>query len=77
VNISGTQIKFGFVILIGLFAAVAGGTATKFYPYDSSSHTKPLRIPTWAGQSFFVAIGFVFVLLGMLGLCGYPIGSGE
>jgi hypothetical protein len=59
-----------FTVAIGLFAAILGGTANKFYPYQSSSNAKPPDIPVWLGRSFFIAIGMFFVVLGLLDLSG-------
>ena len=69
-TITGTQLEDIFSICIGLLAAVGGGTSTKFYPYDSSSNAKPLDIPIWLGRSFFILVGLIFVILGMLDLSG-------
>ena len=77
-HISGSQFEDIFFIGLGLFAAVGGVTSTKFYPYDSPSDAKPLNIPIWIGRSFFLVIGFLFVLMGMLDLFGiFKFARGE
>jgi len=68
--IAGAQLEDIFTIGIGLFAAIAGGTSTKFYPYHSSSNARPLDIPIWLGRSFFILIGLSFMIMAMLDLSG-------
>lgn len=69
-TITGTQLEDIFTVGIGLFAAILGGTSSKFYPYHSSSKAKPLNIPVWLGRSFFILIGLSFVIMAMLDLSG-------